>query len=337
MAIRKSVRDLSVSEKVEFTNAILDLKAEASTIMPSVSSYDWFAIIHQQSMENSTPWVNDAPTSANSTRRNSAHRGPAFLPWHRQFLGQFEKELQRISGNPDLGLPYWDWENDDTFPDILGGNGSLYVRQNEEPVTYWLPVSEGPFRFDTNSFTGWVVVDKVGTGIAPLQRSFGTAKVPKRDPITRQVIFDSSGNPTMESVTLPSKQDVNQVLSLTEYDAAPWDEISELETFRNVLEGWFRGPALHNQVHVWVGGSMGPGTSPNDPTFFLHHCNIDKIWGDWQNKVSSGQYEPQTGGPAGHNLKDLMFPWDGVATADTVTPEDVLSLGNVVYALPPAT
>ena len=35
---------------------------------------------------------------------------------------------------------------------------------------------------------------------------------------------------------------------------------------------------MHNLVHRWVGGSMGPGTSPNDPVFFLHHCNVDRIW-----------------------------------------------------------
>ena len=29
---------------------------------------------------------------------------------------------------------------------------------------------------------------------------------------------------------------------------------------------------LHSAVHVWVGGSMGVSSSPNDPAFFLHVC-----------------------------------------------------------------
>ena len=82
---------------------------------------------------------------------------------------------------------------------------------------------------------------------------------------------------------------------------------------------------------------MGPGTSPNDPVFFLHHCNVDRIWADWQSANPTVGYEPQAAGPQGHNVGDPMFPWDGVATPDTVTPGDVLSLGNVNYESPPPT
>ena len=81
---------------------------------------------------------------------------------------------------------------------------------------------------------------------------------------------------------------------------------------------------------------MGPDTSPNDPIFFLHHCNVDRLWADWQNRHPTASYEPQSGGPQGHNLGDPMFPWDGVATPDRVAPRDVLSLGNVTYAPPPS-
>lgn len=27
-----------------------------------------------------------------------------------------------------------------------------------------------------------------------------------------------------------------------------------------------------------------PWVSPNDPLFFLHHANIDRIWWEWQQK-----------------------------------------------------
>ena len=23
-------------------------------------------------------------------------------------------------------------------------------------------------------------------------------------------------------------------------------------------------------------------TSPNDPVFWLHHCNIDRLWAEWR-------------------------------------------------------
>ena len=76
--------------------------------------------------------------------------------------------------------------------------------------------------------------------------------------------------------------------------------------FRSALEA---GPRLHNYVHVWVGGSMRMMSSPQDPIFFLHHGNIDRLWALWQD---DGHREyPVSGRPYGHNLDDLMWPWDG--------------------------
>ncbi|KAH8817799.1 monooxygenase [Flagelloscypha sp. PMI_526] len=41
----------------------------------------------------------------------------------------------------------------------------------------------------------------------------------------------------------------------------------------------------HASVHLSVGGDMVPEWSPNDPVFFLHHGNIDRIW--WMFQQSS--------------------------------------------------
>jgi hypothetical protein len=44
------------------------------------------------------------------------------------------------------------------------------------------------------------------------------------------------------------------------------------------LEG---GP--HNLTHGSVGGNMGDtSTAATDPIFWLHHCNIDRLWAEWQ-------------------------------------------------------
>ena len=37
----------------------------------------------------------------------------------------------------------------------------------------------------------------------------------------------------------------------------------------------------HDQVHVWVSGNMITFMSPLDPIFWLHHCNIDRLWAEW--------------------------------------------------------
>lgn len=48
----------------------------------------------------------------------------------------------------------------------------------------------------------------------------------------------------------------------------------------------------HNLIHGFVGGDMGNlSRSPNDPLFWLHHANIDRIWSIWTER-HRGQVYP---------------------------------------------
>ncbi len=44
----------------------------------------------------------------------------------------------------------------------------------------------------------------------------------------------------------------------------------------------------HNRIHVQIGGQSGfmsdPATAALDPIFWLHHCNIDRLWEVWRNQ-----------------------------------------------------
>jgi tyrosinase len=41
----------------------------------------------------------------------------------------------------------------------------------------------------------------------------------------------------------------------------------------------------HDKVHDAINGLMGdPDTAANDPIFWLHHCNIDRLWNRWLNQ-----------------------------------------------------
>jgi len=40
----------------------------------------------------------------------------------------------------------------------------------------------------------------------------------------------------------------------------------------------------HNNVHGTIGGDMGDYMSPLDPVFWLHHANVDRLWGTWNDK-----------------------------------------------------
>lgn len=202
-----------------------------------------------------------------------AHGGPSFLPWHRYFILLFEKDLQRI--NPNVTLPYWDWTVDRTPTSSIWGRD--FMGPNGE--TGDGKVLAGPFAYDSS---GWTCISAGGLDVPPyLRRQF-----PDKTPV------------------LPTAALVDQCLQQTPYDSPPWD-VSSQPSFRNFLE-----MRIHTTVHTWVGGNMGILSSPNDPVFFLHHCNTDRLWAQWQQQHPDG-YLPKSGGPPGQNQPDLMRPWDG--------------------------
>jgi hypothetical protein len=52
----------------------------------------------------------------------------------------------------------------------------------------------------------------------------------------------------------------------------------------------------HGQVHVSVGGDMAQiPKSARDPIFYLHHCNIDRLWNKWLN-LADGRLNPTDSG-----------------------------------------
>lgn len=296
---------MDAAQRKAFTDALLELK--------KAGRYDEYVHWHHAVM---MPTV-DATEPATPDYRNGAHRGPSFLPWHREFLLQVEVDLKKINGA--IVLPFWNWTLDADLddphtspiwlPDLMGGNG---VESDN-----W-HVGTGPFAFTSGN---WPIPPQHG-GQALIRR-FGFA-IP----------------------TLPTAGDVALAMAETVYDAPAYNSSPFNLGFRNRLEGWVTqrgdprvklpGSQLHNRVHLWVGGSMMPMTSPNDPVFFLHHCFIDKLWADWQlqqdtNWQESGypgsapRYNPISGGPQGHNVSDVLKPW-------TRTIKDVLDISTLGYS-----
>lgn len=299
MIVRKNAKSLSRDEKKAFVEALLQLKKEGR--------YDEYVHWHHAVMKPTIfPYE-----PKDGAYRNGAHRGPAFLPWHREFLLQVEADLRSI--NSALFIPYWDWTEDaEGSPlnssiwedDFLGGNG---VEANN-----W-EVATGPFAYSNGNWP--IPEDHDGPA---LRRQFGGS-----------------------SPTLPTKEDLALAMAEGFYDTPPFNSSPFNIGFRNRLEGWITqrgdsrvkkpGSQLHNRVHLWVGGSMEPMTSPNDPVFFLHHCFVDKVWSDWQalqqkqNPAAAPHYAPESGGPPSHNLDDQLKPWQR-------TIRDVLDISTLGYS-----
>ncbi|WP_436492669.1 tyrosinase family protein [Actinokineospora sp. HUAS TT18] len=241
---------MSATERTNFINAVIAIKASGV--------YDTFVKAHLDAF---------AYDSANATR--IAHGGPAFLPWHRKFLIDFEAALQAVDAS--VNLPYWDWTVDGASSttmwaaNFMGGNGLS--------TDNW-KVTTGPFA--------------VSTGNWPL-----TIRSDSNTYLRRQF---SAGS-------LPSVASVNANLAMTTFDTAPWSSASS-GSFRNTLEN------IHNGMHNWVSATMAGTASPNDPVFFLHHCNIDRLWSMWQEAHPTATYLPSAGGTAAvPDLNEAMPPY----------------------------
>ncbi|KAH6682247.1 monooxygenase [Plectosphaerella plurivora] len=64
------------------------------------------------------------------------------------------------------------------------------------------------------------------------------------------------------------------------YTPAIVETISHSASYNDYHIALESGP--HGAVHSGIGGDMSPASSPNDPIFFLHHGQIDRLWTLWQ-------------------------------------------------------
>jgi Common central domain of tyrosinase/Polyphenol oxidase middle domain len=166
-----------------------------------------------------------------------------FLPWHRMYLFQFEAIMRSL-------LPA--------------------AEQEDFALPYWDYSSGAPSNALPVAF-----------------------RVPTLPDNTPNPLFVSQRAPAANAgVSLPV-----QVTSTTQALAERFFTVSQLGAstgFGGPRTGFaHQGPAFgglenrpHNVVHVAVGGGAGLMTDPNtaalDPIFWLHHCNIDRLWEVWR-------------------------------------------------------
>ncbi len=316
MLTRKNVRSLVTHEMSNYSRGVHALgKIYVKDFIKKYSEYSWlkngtqkfsdlsnFTVYHALVLQHCEVFDKKyewPPSSGNGT--SLAHEGPAFLPWHRAYLMFFEK-LLGIVLKQNFALPYWNWGQDEPDPlssviwqnNFLGGNGdnSGIVRT-------------GPFRKGN-----WTTITKEGIK-GDLNRSFGES------PFARE---------------LPTLAEIGWVLDLPYFDEPPYCNLPDCKQFRNYLEGWVSpSPSdytfMHNRVHMWVGGNMESGTSPNDPVFWLHHCFVDKLWDIWMQLKPNFIY-PNSGAPPFQNLNEKMYPWNNITPADVIKWNGIYQYDN---------
>ncbi len=194
--------------------------------------------------------------------RQCQHNSWFFIPWHRMYLHFFEKIVARHvaeqEGPSNWALPYWNYST--------------------SPEAARLPV---PFRSGPNN-------SNINSALF----------VPQRNPRANSGDLFLNGNGTQ-----PTNPDTN--LSCL---ADPVFSLAAGRTFGFGGPPVLRHPAggdeglleqvPHDNVHGALGGGAFPdwrtnltrtppgfmslfSTAPLDPMFWLHHCNIDRLWEVW--------------------------------------------------------
>jgi tyrosinase len=339
--VRKNVKALSPKERKDFIKAVLKLKKVPSPFTAGLSYYDQFVVWHRSMYVcNPNMAMGGMGPMHSETGMGHGHGGPLFLPWHRLFLVLFEDALREVSGNKDITVPYWDWTDAQSTAsvfqdDFMGGNGN---------PDEGFAVTSGPFRKGEWALT-----------VQPQ----GIYEQPSAFP---HLVRNFASVPT--AAVLPAPEEVEEALSKPMYDVAPYDTTSDQSlSFRNFFEGFRDGPGqnsmvcapdgymvtlplnppkLHNAVHAWVGGILGfspqgfpvfgtmvTSTSPNDPVFFLHHSNIDRVWAQWQARHGIHTYQPVSGFPS-NNLYSHMMPFHTDQTRPA-RPVDVQDISLLEY------
>ena len=245
MAIRTSIRGAARDP------AQISLIRRAIARMKSVGDergFDWFASLHGLALPS---WCE--------------HGMALFLPWHRAYLHYFELAMQTRLGprftriapqDPelaDVGLPWWDWTSDESHRE---GLPDAYVLEEVDGEPNPLATSTiGSCPGGDSLFVGVWSATLVGAVREQIPGAITDDGVPRtvREPEEPDELPRRS---TLEDIVLRQ---------------------NTFGSFTTSLE------QVHNDVHVWVGGSMAVvPTSAYDPIFWSHHAMIDRIWYLWQ-------------------------------------------------------
>jgi hypothetical protein len=85
----------------------------------------------------------------------------------------------------------------------------------------------------------------------------------------------------------------------------------------------------HGTVHGEIGGDMGSvPTAGRDPVFWVHHCNIDRLWNVWL-KLAGGRANPAPGDP--WSSQSFTFDVGGTMTKTAGHVVDTVAQLNYKY------
>ncbi|KAG8791499.1 hypothetical protein FRC12_009030 [Ceratobasidium sp. 428] len=309
--VRKEWRDMSDAQKKEFIRAVKCLggKPHNSKLAPSGATSGI------PPMNKRASYYDDF-VYAHMDSNVKDHFTGLFLPWHRWYLHWLEKALKDECGFQGT-LPFWDWSRDTK-------NGIEASPVFNSSKIYGL----GTLGSNATNYT--VTDGAFGT----VFRAYPTPHVVTRQynayPFKKQVFPFEFSKPDMPATDSFTPEALQKVVKGSR---------GNYTDFAYNIDG-VRAQGMHNAAHLMMGGDLAnPLVSPNDPMFYMHHANLDRIWAlwqnyNWQNKNAYGggltqnlpEYDTYpVGAPPAAN-KTCYLPTVGLS--DPVQVKDVMDMEN---------
>ncbi len=121
------------------------------------------AVSLMKGLDSSAPsdqrgWANQAAIHGVPAHFNFCEHGTDhFFDWHRAYLLNFERIIQKLTNKPKFGLPYWNWnQNPDIHPAFLDQTSPLFLARNRTSMSGSSSITTAtldPIMADTNFFT----------------------------------------------------------------------------------------------------------------------------------------------------------------------------------------
>ncbi|MGV3609315.1 MAG: tyrosinase family protein [Fluviicola sp.] len=223
---------------------------------------------------------------------NEIHFYENFLPWHRLYLLNLERDLQEIDSS--VSLHYWRW--DFPAPNLFSEDfaGKMIVTADDESL------GSVPTFSLSNLWRNWKP-----PGSAQLLRSA----------FNWDLTLNASWNVLIDRKA-PETYAINMGKGI--YLNLFWDQNRP----RGSRPGYvFSAP--HGGGHMSFRGQISDiPTAPQDPVFFMLHSNVDRLWALWQNywdrfdPQDANSYSPQGLSPNrdlgfGAYSLQTQWPWNG--------------------------
>ncbi|KAG9233577.1 hypothetical protein BJ875DRAFT_543653 [Amylocarpus encephaloides] len=307
IAVRKEYGDLTNDEKDDYITSVKCLmktpsKLSATQYPGAKTRYDDFVVVHI----NMTMGVHDTAS---------------FLAWHRWYIFAFETALRKECGYKGY-QPYWNWGKypDPTISPIfdgsehsMGGNGES-VKHSGYPlgmVGIQVPAGNGGGCVNTGPFANTTV------NLGPIAPSIDRALNVPRNPRS-----DGYGyNPRC------LRRDVNKYFTsqyIRPVDIAKHITSSkDITAFQDTLQTDTRAAfSMHTGGHYSIWGDPGGDffVSPGEPTFWLHHGQVDRHWWMWQNQDPANRVQQYKGGTVMGNHNSKAGSTSDIQQLSVVTP-----------------